>query len=195
MPLVVVAVTVAVAAAVAPPAPGFERAIAAFRDYAATVLQVRAAQVHVGPSSEEVARRAPDNVGRLWAFDATTDGKPGFQARGWAAPDGTVVSTRQNLGRFFDEAGLWRGAPPAANELADRLVWSLGTAYQRIVVFRDRVTPPSLTLRPDGSGTLTFLVKQVSPPPGRPIEWVYAATVTIGADRRATFALSENLNR
>lgn len=175
---------------------GFDKALASFRDYAAGVLQVAAKKVDVGPSSEAVARGAKDNAGRLFAFDATSDGKPGIAVRGWASPDGTVASTRQNLGLFFEEMGLWKeGAAASADDLAARLAWSLGSGNQVVPVFRDRIQPPALVRNPDGGGTLRFLYKQVSPPPGRPMEWVYEATVTLTADRKATWARSDNLNK
>jgi len=177
----------------------FEKALAAFREHAAAYYKVPAGKVDVGPTSEEVARRQKETVGGAFAFSASSDKLPGVFVRGWASGDGAVVTARQGLGLLFTEAGLWSDKPsdkPAlsAEELAARLVWSMGTGAKLIKVFRDRVEPPTLLRNPDGSGTLKFLVEKLTPSPGPPQKMVHEVTVTLTAKHEATAVFSDNLN-
>lgn len=173
----------------------FDKALAAFREHAAAQYKVPPRKVDVGPTSEEVARRQKENVGAAFAFSASSDGAPGLFVRGWATGDGTVVTARQRLGVLFGEAGVWGGAPALpVDELAARLVWSMGTGAKLIRVFRERVEPPSLVRSPDGSGTMKFLVESLSPSPGPPLKEVFEVTITLTAGHEATAAFSDNLN-
>lgn len=178
------------------PSPSGDKAQSAFRDYAAAEFKIAPKLVNANESEEEVAPGVKAGLGRLRAFHSTTESQPGVWIRGWALSDGTVVTRKQNLGVLFDEAGTWAATPRATPEqIAQRLVWSFGMGSQLLYVFRGNVRPPAIEKNPDGSGAMKFLYKQVSPPPGRPMEWVYEVTVTLGADHKATLALSDNLNK
>ena len=99
---------------------GFEKALSAFQTHAASKLQVAADQLGIVPKSEALARdwKVPSGrtdllpiVGRAWAFEAAKVVTPFPTERGWALPDGTIITREQNLGRLFQEAGLWDKAP------------------------------------------------------------------------------------
>jgi hypothetical protein len=175
---------------------GFETALAAFHHYAATEYKVAAQKVSVGPSSEAVASKQKENVGHAWAFQASVPDRPGDWRRGWATPQGAVATPKQNLGVLFEEAKVWTSPPGLdADDLVERIIWAMGPQYQLFVSFRGNVLEPSLTMNPDGNGVMKFRVKAFSPPPGRPMEYVYDCTVTLTRDHHATLALSENLNK
>jgi hypothetical protein len=177
-------------------ASGFDKAFAAFRDYAAGEYKLAAKKVDVGPSAEPAPGQIKESVGRAWAFSASIADRPGDWRRGWATPEGTVVTPKQNLGVLFVEAAIGTAHPALTpDDLAQRIIWAMGPRYQLFINFRGNVLTPSLVMNPDGSGVMKFRVKSFSPPPGRPMEYVYDCTVTLGADRQATLALSDNLNK
>jgi hypothetical protein len=187
----VVAITVACSAAPPPrrpTAPGFELALASFRDFTAAALHVSPRDVDVGPTDERIAKLVKQNVGRAWAFDSTLKREPATGIRGWALPDGTVITAKQNLGRMFEEAGIWGATTTATgDELAARVVWSLGWSTWLI-----ETPAPSLTVEPDGSGVLTFRAGYRWPPGPGARERRYAGTVTLGSDRTARLEMRED---
>jgi hypothetical protein len=159
--------------------PGFDKARAAFRDHVAGVLHVPSRDVEVGPIDEEIERHMTDHlVGRAWALEASGSSSQ-FSLRGWALPDGTVVTDQHNLGVLFDEAGAWTSAPRLdANELAKRLVWALGFRYEL-------VGAPSLELASSGVGAMHFDVREYlsgNPPPP---DLQLRCTVTLSANHQA----------
>lgn len=170
---------------------GFEKALSAFQAHAASKFQVAADQISIVPKSEAIARdwkvaSGPTDllptVGRAWAFEAAKVGTPFPTERGWALPDGTVITRDLNLGRLLQEAGLWDKAPamPFA-EVAHRLIWTLGSAHQPTTA-----VPTTFELAPDGSGKGTF--GSDASYPGGPTEYV-RFTVTLKPDRTATFSV------
>jgi hypothetical protein len=146
-------------------APGFQKAHASFRDHAAKVLGARAADVEVVPQYEEVANLEPkERVGQLWQFSGAAGDRV---VRGWAAPDGTVVTYQQNLGLFLEQADVWTASPKlTAMDLAERMVWSMGPGHRLLVDSMYQAPAPALTLAPDGAGTLVFVVARRQLGPG-----------------------------
>ncbi len=145
-------------------APGFQTAHASFRDHAAKVLGARAADVEVVPQYEEVANLEPtERVGQLWQFSGAMGERV---VRGWAAPDGTVVTYQQNLGLFLEQAGVWTASPQLTPiQLAERIVWSMGPEHRLIVEEFLNTPAPELQLAADGAGTMVFVVgrRQLGP--------------------------------
>jgi hypothetical protein len=170
---------------------GFEKALSAFQAHAASKLQVAADQLGIVPKSEALARdwKVPSGrtdllpiVGRAWAFEAAKVGTPFPTERGWALPDGTIITREQNLGRLFQEAGLWDKAPTMPfSEVAPRLVWTLGPAYRPTTA-----VPATFELAPDGSAKGMFGADGSSP--GGPTR-IVRFTVTLKPDRTATFSV------
>jgi hypothetical protein len=157
--------------------PGFKRAQTKFAEYAAAQLKVRAGKLKVIPFDQAVADM-PDmgRIGSLWRFETNLDVQ---LVRGWANPDGVVVSPSQNLGLLFQAAGLWDPAPKLGPEqLAAHLVWALGSSYQLLGT-------PELKLGPDGSGVLRFVLSYSPPGPGRSPPMRSEATVTFTPDHKA----------
>ena len=98
---------------------GFYTALESFREHAAGEYGVTAADVAVVPDHEASARSYLQtnaagkqiglSIGGAWAFEAGQIGVPGPTKRGWALPDGTVITVKKNLGRLLVEAGVWSG--------------------------------------------------------------------------------------
>lgn len=177
---------------------GFDKALASFRDFAAAQMKVAPKKVNVGPPAEGVANiwKIPtatgDLVGKIggaWAFEAGSDGKP--DVRGWATPDGTPITMKDNLGRLFEEAGAWTSSPRATpDEIAARLAWSLGMGS---AVDAERAAP-SLKMNGDGTGTFEFHRAFRPPGPGTKI-FVQRCTVALTADHKARATFSDDLNK
>ena len=144
-------------------------AVVAFRAHAAKKLGIPVDQVQGGPISEVHANLFKNQrVGKIWAFVMYTPGTPKVETRGWATPDGKVITLEQNLGLLFAEAGVWGGgvSPPlTAQELADRLIWSQGVNFSPQRDLRLGIPAPELTVQ-DGAGTLTFISGYRAPGPG-----------------------------
>jgi hypothetical protein len=172
-------------------APGFQKAHASFRDHAAKVLGARAADVEVVPQYEEVANLEPkERVGQLWQFSGAQGERV---ARGWAGPDGAVVTYQQNLGLLLDQAGMWTASPKLTSlDLAERIVWSMGPGHRLVVEELPSNPAPELTLAADGSGTMTFIVgrRQLGPGgAGGGPESVADARLVVTGDHRAELSL------
>lgn len=140
----------------------------AFRTYAASKLRIAESRVEGGPSTEQEASWFKERVGSVWAMTMFPRGQPQDAVRGWATPDGQVVTVDQNLGLLLAEAGVWGGgATPAltASELAERIVWSLGAGYAVFVNLSAGAPAPEIKLVA-GTGTMTFVVDHREPGPG-----------------------------
>jgi hypothetical protein len=188
--------------------PGFEKANAAFRDYAAKTLQAPAAKVHAWPDDQPTSDSWEGQgalgkfrlkVGNAWAFEANPDDKSERAVRGWATPDGTVIAHHANLEKLFAEAGVWSGGKPAldAQQLAEHLTWSFGPDHKLTFYVGDQAKPPALDLKPDGSGTLKWVAMYRQPGPGGAgggPQYLYEYTVTLSKDKKAQIARSRNLN-
>jgi hypothetical protein len=162
---------------------GFARAHASFREYAARVLGVAAKSVDVKPAQEEIANLLPEGrIGKLWRFDGTNGPLLQNLVRGWAAGDGTVVTPQENLGRFFEAAGVWSGSPLPADNLAKRLVWAM-PGHQAMPGAR-------LELDAGGSGRLVFVAVYnegaAGSHPGPDQRYEY--TIALTADHKATMS-------
>lgn len=143
-------------------------AAAAFRRYAASQLGIPERKIDGGPTTEEEAAWFLERVGPIWAMTMFPIDHPENAVRGWASPDGTVITIDQNLGLLLAEAGVWGGGvTPAltATEIAERLVWSLGMNHLVFVDTTLGVPPPALALT-SGAGTLTFTDDYRTPGPG-----------------------------
>lgn len=150
------------------PMSGITAAYTAFRAYAAQKLGIPVDKVEGGPKDEALGKMVKTRVGSVWAFMMQRPGDAQSELRGWATEDGKVVTLEQNLGALFAEAGVWGGGvkpPLTAQELADRLTWSLGVRHSVYVAPHLNVPAPALTLA-DGAGTFVFTVNYREPGPG-----------------------------
>src|SRR5262245_4010347 len=102
---------------------GFNVAFLAFQRHAAAALNVEMNQLLAGPGLPEIADTMPDCLGAAWAFEAVRENRPAEVLRGWAMPDGTVITLAQNLGLLFIEARRDAVDPVA---LGKRLAWAMG---------------------------------------------------------------------
>lgn len=146
-------------------------AVVAFRAFAAQKLGIAVDQVQGGPTSEaHAALFKEQRVGKLWAFvmwRPETKKAPKVEVRGWASPDGKVITLEQNLGLLFAEAGAWGGGvqPPLDGKaIAERLVWSLGDSTLEINNALG-LPYPELTMK-GGEGSLRFAIGWRQPGPG-----------------------------
>lgn len=148
-----------------PMAPGFPKAYASFTDHAAKVLGVSRDAVKVLPFDEAVANLPHQGrLGTLWQLETAVNDRA---VRGWAAPDGTVVTYQQNLGLFLEQAGAWTPSPQLTPmQLAERIVWSMGPEHRLLVDSMYQAPAPALTLGADGAGTLVFVVARRQLGPG-----------------------------
>lgn len=166
---------------------GFDRARAAFIEHTATQVSRDVADIRIMPNSAaevdiwDLPNRAPGmnpGVGGAWAFEAKAFDPVTRFIRGWARADGLVITHEQNLGRFFEEAGLWSESPSLSfEELAPRLVWSLGPPHMSSDL------PPTLQMNPDGSGRATVTSDMVVPNMS-PTQATFV--ITFNADHTAT---------
>jgi hypothetical protein len=140
---------------------------AAFREYAAAKLGVTPAEVEGGSINAAGAKAMPNSVGNAWAFTMWLKSDRAREVRGWATPDGTVITPDQNLGLLFAEAGVWgkgrgRGrASVLAEKLAALLVWSYG--MNNAVAKEGDIEPPSLEFKAGGGGRLRFVSSYRAP--------------------------------
>jgi hypothetical protein len=187
--------------------PEFQKANSAFRDYAATVLKTPASKLRAWPDDESMANgwEAPGaessfkvKVGRAWGFEVSLDEQSNKQVRGWATPDGAVITRDHDLGRLFVEAGAWTPKPTLdAAALAQHVVWSMGADVRLLSDWRKEPKPAKLDVKPDGSGALTFLMGYRQPGPGGAgggPEYVFECTVTLTKDHKAQLSRGKNLN-
>ena len=167
--------------------PGFEKASAAFRTYAAAQYKVHAEKVEVGPIDEQIATESERTVGRAWAFRALTEGER-RHVRGWATADGTVVTPAQNFSIFLEEAGLWDEPKLSADKIAELILWAINDHQLLDMGGPQNIPPPEIQKNADGSGTLRFIANRQ--PPGSWIdhrEYVIAFT----ADHQVTLSTRE----
>lgn len=162
--------------------PGFDKAHASFRDYAARALKLSPDRILVSPIEEDASVQLDQRVGAAWAFYGSSKDHPDRQVRGWAIADGTVITPEQNLGLLLAEAGVWSDKPKLdADALAERLAWAMGTNHRV-------VGPRSLHVEPSGTGTLSFQVAYRPPGPGGAgggRDRISQCTVTLTADHHA----------
>lgn len=143
-------------------------AVVAFRAHTAKKLGIAVDQVQGGPISEVHANLFKNQrVGKIWAFVMWGPGTPKVEVRGWATPEGQVITLEQNLGPLLAEAGAWGGGvtPPLnGKDLAERLAWSL--ADHTVQINNAIGIPyPQLEMK-DGAGTLRFVTGTRPPGPG-----------------------------
>jgi hypothetical protein len=170
--------------------PGFSKAHAAVRDYAAKFYGIKPDAISVLPNNEATANARPmGRIGSLWAFNAQAGDET---ITVLAAPDGRVVSHQQNLGLLFEEAGVWTDSPKLnADELAERIVRSMGMEHR---VHNDAGPPPELTIDASGAGMLVFHVGRKQRGPGGSgggPEFRAEAKVVLTPDHQAKLELGE----
>lgn len=144
-----------------------------FREYAAKVLGIPASEVEGGPKDATDAADAgrPYTIGKAWGVIVHPKDNQQREVRGWVTADGTVITAEQNLGLLLAEVGVWtkdrkQKDHEIARKAAELLKWSYGYGYS-LVMDRDfGMTPPTLTLKSDGSGELVFFTDYKSPGPG-----------------------------
>jgi hypothetical protein len=177
---------------------------AAFRAHVANVLHVSPGEINGGADDAASAASAEHSRGGAWAYVMWHKDHFSGGLRGWVTADGTVITPRQNLGILFAEEGLWaKSAPPAlADRLADDIVWSYGTSSTVVQMPVSGMSPPELTLAPDGSGTLRFFVAHDGPDfdeagggggagvGGAPAVFYFEARVLLTADHKATLTIT-----
>lgn len=134
---------------------------AAFRAYAARVLQVPESEIDGGASDPASAAAGEHTRGGAWQYAMFHRDHADNPVRGWVTADGTVITPDQNLGVLFAEAGVWarpatRSASQLAELLAGDLVWSFGMANELVTLRAWGLGPPELALAADGSGALHF---------------------------------------
>ncbi len=169
-------------------AEGFEKARAAFIHQAAASYGAADAAVRVMPNTEaevdiwQLPGRAPGfdpGLGAAWAFEARLE-QPSRPVRGWATPEGVVITWEQNLGLLLEQADLWGADPQAAFErVLPRLIWALGPPHEPYG------PAPTLHLSDDGSGEATLSTRLVIP--GGPITTA-EFTLHVGADHSASLS-------
>ena len=139
----------------------------AFREYAAKTLKVTPAEIEGGSVDAAGAKTMPNSVGNAWAFTMWLKSNRAREVRGWATPDGTVITPEQNLGLLFVEAGVWGKKRNRDRELADKLaelvVWGYGMNH---MVARETDILPSLEFDAKGDGKLRFISSYRAPGPG-----------------------------
>lgn len=194
----------------------FDRASASFRAHAAGKLHLTPAKVHVGPLDTQVAdvdeipswvgghTKVKLKIGQAWGFFANDTTDWSREVRGWATAEGDIIEYPNGLGALFEEAKAWSRAPTrSADELATLIVWSMGRDYSVRGGFGGRMLSPTLTMRPDGTGTLKFMLEYSESPhgmgggpgcavPGPP--FVFECTVMLSRDHQAHLTRSKNLN-
>jgi len=145
-----------------------------FREHAAKVLAIPVEDVEGGSvDAADAASRMPETVGRAWAYLMHPKGNYQREVRGWVNAEGTVITADQNLGLLRAEAGVWtkdrkQTDDDVADKLAALLSWSYGYGFKVIDYRGDGMTPPTLTLKPDGSGQLVFFTNYKQSGPGLP---------------------------
>jgi hypothetical protein len=174
--------------------PGFSKAHAAVREYAAKHFGVKPDTLRVMPDNEGTANLPHmGRVGKLWSFDAQA-GDDTITVL--AAPDGRVASHQQNLGLLFEEAGVWTdSATLNADQLAAQIVESMGSRGMNYRVYDDfGASAPELTIDASGAGTLVFQVGRKQRGPGGSgggPEFRAEAKVVLTPDHQAKLELGE----
>jgi hypothetical protein len=163
---------------------GFKRAFSSFRAFAARTLKVAAPNLAISPIDADPVVQPPQKLGGAWAFYGYDERTPAHEVRGWALADGTVVTPKRNLGRLLREAGVWHKQPEvSADELAERLVWAMGSKYRA-------TGSAKLAVNPDGTGVFQFRAYYREPGSG-PFEGVlWQFTVKLTADQQAQLSLA-----
>ena len=165
-----------------------------FREYAATILAVPAADIQGGAEDAADAASKPQSVGGVWAYAVAGKDNPQREIRGWATADGTIVTGEQHLGLLLAEVGVWTNGrketdAELARRLAELLTWSYGYGFTFIKNRDLGMAPPMMTLKPDGSGELVFFTDYKAAGPGGagggPANWV-EHHVAFKADKSAT---------
>ncbi|MCA1592515.1 MAG: hypothetical protein LC754_07675 [Acidobacteria bacterium] len=139
----------------------------AFREYAAKTLKVTPAEIEGGSIDAAGARTMPNSIGNAWAFTMWLKSDRHREVRGWATPDGTVITPDQNLDILFVEAGVWGKKRnqhqnyKLANKLATLVVWSYGMNH--MVAREGDIKLPSLELDAKGDGKLRFISSYRAP--------------------------------
>ena len=159
---------------------------AAFRAHAAKALGAQVTEVNGGATDEATAKSGANSVGNAWAYEMWFKDDHTRAVRGWATPDGKVISPDDNLGLLFAEAGAFGKLSDdqlseLSGKLANLIVWSFGMGHR---VVKDPMTKgPVLTAK-----QLTFVdgYKQAGPGgAGGGPETKSKITVELGANHTA----------
>ena len=177
------------------------KATEAFRAYTARVLKVPASEVHGGPADHSLGdhTRGRARHYEMWPGHNTTS-----SIRGWATPDGTVITPEQNLGVLFAEAGVWaKPSKKRLDELAyllsEDIIWAYGSQGKDVTtaMLVDGVEPAEFKLAPDGSGTFRFFHNNhggalvVGGGGGAPPDVYWENIAVLTADHKATLTRRE----
>jgi hypothetical protein len=179
-----------------PMSEGIERAKSAFREYAGRVLNVPSASIEVGSiqDSLSVLGKSADLpeavIGNAWAFYASKESHPEATIRGWALPDGSVITSDHNLGLLLREAAIGTSKPTlGVDQLVDQIAWSMGTesAIGRDFEVVEKPARPSINLAKNGTGAIRFFAQYQAaggPYRGGPSRH-YECTLKISANHEA----------
>ena len=143
----------------------------AFHAYAAKVLSVSPGDIEGGAVDAKVAATSENSINGAWSYVSWLKSDHNREVRGWVTADATVISTTQNLGLLFKEAGVWdkpKNLRPLADQLAAAILWSYGDGYlaKPINDLDNGMPPPKLTVAEDGAGKLVFFVGYRQAGPG-----------------------------
>jgi hypothetical protein len=176
--------------------PGFDKAFTSFSEYAAAELGLTVEALQAGPDGDDI--KMEQTLGKAWAYSAFQKNTPDpKQIRGWATGDGTVITTKQNLGALLKEAGLWSKKPLKFDKIAKAIAWGLGPNFTwgTGLDYPPDLNPwPVLSLDKKGAGTFTFAVDSREPGPGGAGGGpgsILKVTITLAADHTATLALAK----
>ena len=176
------------------------RARSAFASYVAKLLNVQLSEIRGGPSDDTLGNHTR-GAARHYTMWPVRD--PASSIRGWVTPDGTVITPDRNLGVLLLEAGVWAKPPTRpldelAGLLAGDIIWAYGSqgAYVEQAALVEGVTPPEITLRPDGSGTFRFFSNDhggasIVGGGGAPADVYWENVAALTADHKATLSKRE----
>jgi hypothetical protein len=164
------------------------------------LLNVQLSEIRGGPSDDTLGNHTR-GAARHYTMWPVRD--PASSIRGWVTPDGTVITPDRNLGVLLLEAGVWAKPPTRpldelAGLLAGDIIWAYGSqgAYVEQAALVEGVTPPEITLRPDGSGTFRFFSNDhggasIVGGGGAPADVYWENVAVLTADHKATLSKRE----
>lgn len=143
---------------------GFAKALAAFTAHAASVQGVSADALTTVPQVEPLtavwkvasgSKQINPKINDAFAFQAAQTADRQRRVRGWALPDGTVITSKQNMGALLKAAGFGTDDGMPVEALTERLIWSFGPPHL------PADDPAEVEIQADGSATIRFKSRMV----------------------------------